>query len=336
MNYRYFLLVVLSLTFLPLASRALPDGVVDTSRSDTVARKPSLWVYSLKTNIGFSQTQFTRWASGGYNTATLATYVDATLDLLQGAVMVKNRLQVDHGILVSEEKPVPQISKDRLYLESRAQYISPIRHVMYLGTFDLKTQITNNYTYTTPTVEDPTAADWKATRVLKSAPFAPGYINMGLGATWSTWKWLTVSYTPLTFGLVTTSNVSLRKNYGMPLRSQYESIESPEDYMYHSQRFEFGSQLKIDIKVNLRRNMEWISQLSLFTDYLAFEKSRLNLDTKFYWKLSRFFTLTVSNFNIYDGSVLVVDEDHPGGRKVWQLKEFIEFGFTYSMASKKH
>ena len=38
---------------------------------------------------------------------------------------------------------------------------------------------------------------------------------------------------------------------------------------------------------------------------------------------------------IYDDTVLILDDDFPNGHKAVQLKEYLNFGFTYTFSNKK-
>ena len=55
------------------------------------------------------------------------------------------------------------------------------------------------------------------------------------------------------------------------------------------------------------------------------------------WKLSRLFSLNITTNLIYDDTVLITDKDHEdcnGHRRV-QFAQALQFGFTYTFASKK-
>ena len=56
-----------------------------------------------------------------------------------------------------------------------------------------------------------------------------------------------------------------------------------------------------------------------------------------YWKLRKFFALTVATNLIYDPLVRVRDTDKDGkaDAKGVQFKEYLEFGFTYSFTHQR-
>lgn len=300
------------------------------------APKPRYWTESVKTNINFTQTSLKNWAAGGFDNVTLGAYVDANANYAKDKLKWTNRLQMDYGFLYSDDKPIVQKVKDQFYLQSNGAYDTPVKNLFYSADFSFKTQFGNNYTYGTPAVEDPTRKDWRNARTLKSGLFAPAYINLGIGIKWTPTSWLTANFSPLTGGFVVVDDPLLRKTYGMELRTQYEDAEAIEGYMYRSSRFELGAQLKLDGNVKINDNFEYTTQIVFFSNYLKNpENLRVNWDNRFFWKLAKYFTLTVSTNLIYDDTIRITNEDHPNGYRTVQFKEFLEFGFTYTIASKK-
>ena len=239
-----------------------------------------------------------------------------------------NRLQVDYGFLYSADKPILQKVKDRIYFESKWGYETPIRHLSYSAGFDFKTQIDNNYTYGTPTGADPTVADWKAARTLKSGLFSPAYASLGIGLLWTPKPWFSLNVAPLTGGFVIVDNPELRKAYGMELED--------DGVNYKGSRFELGAQVKADANFTINDNLKYTTQLVLFSNYLKNPQNiRVNWDNKVFWKMAKFFTMTFSTNLIYDDTVWITNDEHPGGFRTWQLKEFFEIGFSYTISSKK-
>ena len=61
----------------------------------------------------------------------------------------------------------------------------------------------------------------------------------------------------------------------------------------------------------------------------------MNWDNKVFWKLAKYFALTLSTNLIYDENVKVKQIAPDTKVAAVQFKEFLEFGFTYTLASKK-
>ncbi len=314
------------------AAKALEEA----PKVEAPAAKPVYWNNSVMTQFNFGQSAFWNWAKGGNNNYAMTAYVDANANYARDNISWKNRLQLDYGIMYSEDKPLIQKTKDRILLESTWGY-KATKTLNYTASFTFLNQFSNGYVYKTPSVADATKQDWKDARVLKSGCFSPAYITLGLGMDWVPNNWLTINFAPITSGLTVVADEELRKNYGMELKSKYE--DAPEPLLpsyYRSVRFEFGAQLKADAKVKINDNFDASTQLIIFSNYLHNPQNfRVNWDNRFMWKLNRFFTLTVTTNLIYDDTVLIVDEDHPDGRRLIQFSDALQFGFTYTFASKK-
>ncbi len=316
-----------------------------------VAPKPKYWDLSMQNNINFGQTFLYQWAAGGYNNYSLAAGIDANANYAKGKMVWNNRLQLDYGFLYSADKPIVQKNKDRIYFESKWGYETPIQHLYYSANLDFRTQFNNNYEYGTPASDgttEPTRQQWLDARTLKSGLLSPAYLNIGLGLKWTPKPWFELNFAPLTGGVVVVNDPSLRYTYGMDLvkDSSYsdrkEAFKAETDSKNYNQfrgvRYEFGAQLKADAKWVINDNFTYTTQLAAFYNYLTPKvEPRITWDNKVFWKLAKFFALTLSTNLIYDPLVMVKDSDGDkvADAKGVQFKEYFEFGFTYTIAAKR-
>ena len=308
------------------AAAAIAEAPVE----EVIPPKPVYWTKSLMTNLNFAQTALWDWAAGGNDNYTMTGYVDANANYAKEKMIWNNRLQIDYGFLYSDDKPILQKVKDRIYFESKWGYETPIQHLSYSANFDFKTQIDNNYKYNTPNVAagEPTKADWLAARDLKSGLFSPAYSSLGIGLLWTPKPWLSINASPLTGGFVIVQEPTLRKTYGMELED--------DGVTYKGSRFELGAQIKTDVNFTVNDNLKYTTQLVLFSNYLKNPQNiRVNWDSKIFWKMAKFFTMTFSTNLIYDDTVWIVNDKHPNGYRTIQFKEFFELGFSYTLSSKK-
>ena len=113
-------------------------------------------------------------------------------------------------------------------------------------------------------------------------------------------------------------------------------------------RFELGAQLKIDAKVDVNDNFTYSTQIVAFYNYLKpKQEPRISWDNRIFWKMAKYFSLTLSTNLIYDPEVKIpydfgtkkqkakMDAAGTTTFKGVQFKEFLELGFTYTIASKK-
>jgi hypothetical protein len=340
------------------AQQAAAEAAKTISEAPEVAPetvKPNYWTSSLMTNITAGQTSLNNWAAGGDNTVSFAGFVDGNANYAKNAMFWNNRLQLDYGFLYASSKPILQKSTDRIYLESKWGYkTEKMKNLYFSANYDFKSQFTTGYDYNTP--ESMVDADgnqlegnalkqaWKDARALKSGFLAPAYTNLALGIDYKPTNWLSVNLAPITGGYVIVQDAALRKNYSMPLKSEYEGVDEadmPTDgSQYKSSRFELGAQMKVDAAVNVNDNFKYSTQVVLFYNYLAGTKTpRINWDNRVDWKLAKYFSLTLTTNMIYDDTIMITNpkdlEKFPDGRARVQFKQSLAFGFTYTIASKK-
>ena len=342
---RIFTLIALFATLVAQAQNtqtAAAEAAEALSAAEDVpekVEKPKYWENSVVTNLNFGQTFLSQWAAGGYNNVTLSGGIDANANYAKDKLIGKNRIQLDYGFLYSADKPILQTNKDRIYLESKWGYETPVKHLAYSANLDFKTQFGCNYDYKTPPangLDEPSVQDWLDARKLKSGFFAPAYLNLGLGVLWTPRPWFSLNFAPLSGGGVFVDIPELRKTYGMALRE--EGLDEADGNNFKMFRAEFGAQLKIDMSWVINEVFAYSTQITAFYNYLtpAIEP-RMTWDNKISWKVAKFFSVNLSTFMIYDPLVLVRDVDKDGtvDAKGLQFKEFFELGFTYAISSKK-
>lgn len=318
---------------------------------ETVAKapKPKYWKTSLMTNLNFIQSTYCEWSKGGFDNYAASLYMDAIGNYQKKNFYWNNRLQIDYGMMYSKDKPIVQKNKDRFLLESTAgNRVS--KAFSYTAKFTLLSQFANGYNYPTPTKKEGeklSKKQWRDARVLKSGLFSPATVNVGIGLELRAGAWLTVNFAPVTGGFTIVSDEMLRKNYGMKRKKDYKDLEEYPDTFdekgnmtsgsfYHPAKFEFGAQMTIDAKVRVNTNFDASTHVLLFSNYLENPQNiRVNWDTRFMWKVAKFFSLNLTTSLVYDDKVRIVNEDHPAGHRAVQFYEALQFGFTYTFASKK-
>lgn len=337
------------------AVAAAATAINATPETVAPAPRPVYWAKSMVTRINFDQTKLTNWKAGGINNVTLNAYIDANANYAKDKTFWNNRLQLDYGFIYQEGHPFIQKNTDRIYFESKWGHRATER-LNYSAQFNFKSQFTKSYDYVTPKSDgenEPTKADWMAARKLRSGFMAPANVNVALGVDWvpnPKNKWLVVNFAPLTGGFTIVSNESLRKTNGMKRKKAYEdedaypyqvkdgagNIVSTHGEYYRAAKFEFGSQLKVDLSLRINQNFTYGSQLLLFSDYLDNPQNiRVNWDNRVSWLLAKYFTFSISTFLIYDDNVFIVSDKRPDGSREIQFKELVGFGFTYTFPVKK-
>ena len=289
----------------------------ETSDVKQEAPKPKYWKESFVFDLGVNTTQLSNWAAGGYNTLSLKGAVDAKANYAKSLMSWNNRLQMDFGFFLSDEKPgLLQKNADRLYLESKWAYkTASSSKFSYAASFDFKSQFSDtkdNYQKNEDNIWDGT---------LKSGLMSPAYTNIALGIDWVPNEWFNMSISPLTGGFTICTNPNLRATYGMPTASTGGSD-------YKNALFQFGAQVKANFKVVINNIFKYETQAVIFTDYLSEPYFRFNWDNSIDWQLSKLIKLSFKTWMIYDPNVTI------DGKKRLQFKDFLTLSFTYTIASK--
>lgn len=307
------------------AAAAAAAAFSEVPKTEKAEAKPQYWTNSLQVDLGFSQTGYTSWAKGGYNTLSLSAGIDARANYARDLMSWNNRLQLQYGFLwTADKRNIMQKSNDIIYLESRWAYkTAKDSRWNYSASYDFRSQFTNSY----DSYKQDVNGDWSGT--LKSGFFAPAYTNIALGMEWVPNDWFTVNIAPLTGGFTICNIESLRQKYGMKLKDQ--TLDPAIGSSYENALFQFGAQVKVDFKAMLNDAFKYETQFVLFTDYLnsPFKANRVNWDNKFSWQAAKYFKVAFNTWLIYDPIVLIDNT-----QKV-QFKEFFSIGFTYAIANKK-
>ena len=120
------------------AAKALEEA----PKVEAPVAKPVYWDHSVMTQFNFGQSAFWNWAKGGNNNYAMTAYVDANANYTRDNISWKNRLQLDYGIMYSEDKPLIQKTKDRILLESTWGY-KATKTLNYTASFTFLNQFSN-------------------------------------------------------------------------------------------------------------------------------------------------------------------------------------------------
>ena len=296
--------------------RAVEDSIliarfVEESRQAALAsmpppKKPTFWTNSLLSQVNFSQTSLTTWAAGGNSSVSLGGYIDAKANYAKNDIIFQNRFQAGYGFV----KTIGDILKktdDRLFFDSKFGYKATDK--LYISaSFGVKTQIAKGYKYT---AKDTT---------LVSQFAAPLNSTLALGMDYNPLPWLSVTFAPLTGGIVVVSVPELRENYG----------NKPDEKV----RMEFGTQLKVKMDKEVFKNVKVDTELILFSDYLNKPQNiQVYWDLSISMQINKFMNANIRTNLIYDDNIKIADKYGNKAPRV-QFREILSIGFSYTLSNK--
>lgn len=294
--------------------------------------KPRYWKTSYGFDLGFNQTALVNWAAGGYNTVSLAAGTDISANFAKDLTSWDNRIQLDYGFLWSaDKKNLLQKSKDRIYLESKFAYKTGANSKWnYTASLNFRSQFSNSFDNYRQDPDDP---DSKWFGDLKSGFFAPAYTDIALGIEWKPAAWFNVNIAPITGGITAVRDPELRGKYGMKLKDETLDPATATGNDYRSCLFQFGAQIKLNIKVDINDNFKYETQAVFFTDYLnkPFVHNRINWDNSISWTPAKFFKIGLATWLIYDPLVTIKDKNGVDRTSLVQFKEFLSLNLTYTL-----
>lgn len=309
--------------------QAVADAAKALSDAPVIVEKVNYWNNSTVFDIGLSSTMLQNWAAGGYNTIAINTGIDANANYKKNLMSWNNRLQLMYAFYFSGDKPgLIQKTNDLIKLESGWGYKTAENSKWnYSASLNFRSQFSNSFKYGKSLVDNPHhPTDYEMT--LQSGFMSPAYTNVALGMAWNPAAWFSANFAPLTGGFTICTIPELRKTYGMKL------IDGTDQY--RSSLFQFGAQVTANVKFNINEVFKFETQLVLFSDYLNKPQNiRVNWDNKISWQLNKLFKVSLDTWLIYDPIVMIPDEAHPDGIQKIQMKEYLSFNLTYTLARKK-
>ncbi|MFA7251315.1 MAG: DUF3078 domain-containing protein [Bacteroidales bacterium] len=296
--------------------RAIEDSIliakfIEESRQAALAampapKKPTFWTNSVLSQLNFSQTSLTNWAAGGNSSVALGGYVDAKANYDKNNIKFQNRFQIGYGF-VKMFGDILKKTDDRLSLESKLGYKATDK-LYFSAAFGIKTQMAKGYKYT--------ASD----TTLVSQFASPLNATLGLGIDYTPFPWLSMTFAPLTGGLVVVSLPELRENYG----------NKPDEKV----RKEFGAQLKIKLDKEVFKNVKVDTELVLFSDYLNKPQNiQVLWDLSVSMQVNKFMNANIRTNLIYDDNIKIADKNGHKAARV-QFREILSIGLSYTISNK--
>lgn len=288
------LTTVLALTFSAVAQKA------DTTKA---------WTRGAKASLSFTQVSLTNWAAGGENSFGGNSFLNLFANLKQGKSTWDNSLDMAYGLIKLGDSKIRK-SDDKIDLVSKFGHNVIHKNLFISANLSFKTQFTEGFNYPNDSV-------------IISNFLSPAYLMLGLGLDYKPYKFLSISFLPLT-GRLTIVNDKVLSDAGAYGVDPGKRI-----------RPEFGAAFKATIDKDIATNISLKSKLELFTNYIDRPQNiDLNWEALMILKVNKYISTHIGFHTIYDHDILITDKDGNTGPRT-QFKQTFGVGLTYSVKEVK-
>lgn len=276
------------------------------------------WKIGGDVSLTFGQTSLTNWAAGGVSSISLNGQLNLHADYKKDKLIWTNNLILAYGFYQEKDDDRDK-NDDKIDFVSNLGY-QMAKHWYYSFTLGFKSQFDKGY----PEEQD---------TLFNSKWFAPAYTTLGVGLTYKPTDNLQLILAPATYRLTVVNDQRLADagEYGVD-PAEYEMLPD-SSYLKVKDgsliRHEFGFNLKFMYKVTIVKNIDFQTNLELYSNYL---EEPQNVDV--YW--DNYFTFTVNSWLsaklttslIYDHDIMITDSDGNKGPRT-QFKQTFGLGLAY-------
>ncbi len=265
----------------------------------------SPWTMGGNFGLLFNQVAQTNWSAGGDNLVGLNLQLNYSADYLKDRRLWDNRLELEYGFNKTKSDGTKKTA-DNIYLSSIYGY-EIAKNLYFSGTFLFTTQFANGYDYLGAGNTDD---------VFISTFMAPGYLNVGVGITWTPKPWFKATINPASYRGIFVLNEELSDagQFGVHPGDRY--------------RTEFGANILLELNKNLTSNINLYSRLNLYSNYLEDAQNvDVNWEVKLNMDVNSWITASISTNMIYDDNVLILKDGKYEPRL--QFQEILGIGLQF-------
>ncbi|AEV33205.1 DUF3078 domain-containing protein [Owenweeksia hongkongensis] len=283
------------------------------------AAQDTAWKVGGNMGLQFAQSSYQNWQAGGVNSVAGNAIFSVFANYDNGGDWGwANSLDVAYGLNLQED--VFNKTDDRFELVSRVdRHLS--KNWSLSGELNFRTQLTDGYS-----VAGSKDVDDRISRFM-----APGYLLVGLGATYAPNENFTVYISPATSKMTFVQDQVLADagSFGVEAADTVNGA-----YVAGKQfRYEIGGYVNVTYRRELLKNVDMQFKLDLFSNYLdgQYKYIDVNSEFKLFMKVNDFISASVALNLIYDHDILF-DTNNDGimdGPRT-QFKEVIGVGFAYN------
>ena len=283
-------------------------------QADTV----KYWKIGGDASITFGQSALINWSAGGVSTVSINGLINFHADYKKNKILWTNNLILAYGMYKEKDD-------DRSKNDDKIDFVSNFGYEMtknwyYSFTLGFKSQFDYGY----PEEQD---------TLYNSKFMAPSYTTAGLGLTYRPGEYLQLILSPATYRLTTVLDQRLADNgeFGVD-PAEYVMLEDStllKTKDGRQIRHEFGFNLKFMYKVMIVKNVNFQTNLELFSNYLE-DPQNIDVywDTYFTFNINSWLSANLTTSLIYDHDINITDSDGNTGPRT-QFKQTFGLGLMY-------
>lgn len=269
------------------------------------------WKTKYEASLGFSQTSFTNWASGGENALALNGMLNIYKNYAKGNVSWNNYLGLAYGVNVQESEPKVRKSNDKInFLTKGGLYAW--KNWDYAGLFEFKSQFDKGYNYPNDSV-------------YISKFLAPGYFQLSIGLNYKPVSYFSLFISPIGSRLTLVNDKALTGRPG----GAYGIFNG------NTTLWQVGGSVNAVFKKDIMKNVNFMSKLDLFSDYRNNPQNIIvGWENNFLMKVNKYISLTLTSMLVYDDNINYIDKQGTTHGPRTQFRETFAIGFAYSFEHK--
>lgn len=275
------------------------------------------WKTKYEASLGFSQTTFSNWAAGGENTSSINGILNIYKIYTKGNVTWYNYLGMAYGKNMQETAPRFRKTNDKINFLSKGG-IYAWKHWDYTGLFEFKSQFDEGLNYPNDSVAI-------------SRFMAPGYFQLSLGLNYKPVPYFSVFLSPLGARLTVVNDTKLTHT----LDDQGNLIGAFGVVGDQSTLWQLGGSLNAVFKKDIMKNVNLMSKLDLFSDYLKNPQNIIvNWENNILMKVNKYISLNLLTMLIYDDNIKYTNKEGITSGPRTQFRETFSIGITYTIEHK--
>jgi hypothetical protein len=276
------------------------QSVPDTTRN---------WKSKYESAVGFTQTSLTHWAQGGENSISVKAVLNIFKDYTKGKFTWNNYLGAAY-MVQKQESTGWRKADDKLNLFTKAGMYA-WKHWDYTGLLEYKSQFAKGYGYPNDSVPI-------------SKFMAPGYFQLSIGLNYKPVDYFSVLISPIGARLTVVNDKTLSDAGAFGVKAGEHSL------------LQAGASLNALFKKDLMKNVNFMSKLDLFSDYLNNPQNIIvGWENNLLLKVNKYISVNLATMLIHDNNIPYIDPKdatkEPHGAKA-QFMETLSVGFAYSFS----